>query len=213
MKKAKNSKQSNSKSTISSPPKLANRRDNSRSSFKKGRTIGEQRERLETANERAAARKKDKKRQTLRVVFTILGFLALTIILVFLCFIFVNKEQTPLQEAQIETSSVNPTIEIVDEDTTAGGRITNRMKTYIGQAEGDFRDLGYTLVKAAIPINSIREVDFYLEGYPGFIKTVIDRNAAVSVEDADRMLRYLADQGITEFTYIDVRIDGKAFWK
>ena len=42
---------------------------------------------------------------------------------------------------------------------------------------------------------------------------IIDRDTAVSVEDADRMLRYLSDQGTVEFQYIDVRLPHKAYWK
>ena len=66
---------------------------------------------------------------------------------------------------------------------------------------------------AIIPSGSIREIDFYLDGYSGYIKTIIDRGAGVSVEDADRMIRYLSEIGVGEFTYIDVRIEGKAYWK
>jgi hypothetical protein len=40
-----------------------------------------------------------------------------------------------------------------------------------------------------------------------------DRGAAVSVEDADRMIRYLTDKGISEFEYIDVRVEEKGYWK
>ena len=87
------------------------------------------------------------------------------------------------------------------------------MSEYIGQAEADFRDAGLTPTKAVIPAGSIREVDFYLDGVTGYIKTTIDRGTAVTVEDSERMLRYLASIGVSEFTYIDVRIDGKAYWK
>ena len=104
-------------------------------------------------------------------------------------------------------------VEVIDEDATATSGITSRMSEYIGQAEVDYRSLGYTPVKAVIPSGAIREVDFYLDGHPGYIKMHIDRPTAVSVEDADRMLRYLADQGTTEFQYIDVRIPYKAYWK
>lgn len=195
------------------PPKLVSRRANRNSSLKLGRTIGEKRERLETANERAIARKKDKKKKALRVSFTILGFLLLIGILVGICFIFINKENDAPAPDIIE-ETFTPTIEIVDEDSASTeGKITNRMKTYIGQVESDFHELGYTPIKAVIPTGAIREVDFYLKDHPGFIKTVIDRGSGVSVEDADRMLRYLEGQGITEYSYIDVRIDGKAYWK
>lgn len=195
------------------PPKLVSRRANRSSNLKLGRTIGEKRERFETANERASARKKDKKKKALRISFTAFGFIALIGVLVAMCFLFVNNEkEAPVSETVDETFV--PTIEIVDEDSASTeGKITSRMKTYIGQAEKDFRELGYKPVKAVIPTGAIREVDFYLEGRPGFVKTVIDRGSAVSVEDADRMFHYLDVQGITKYTYIDVRIDGKAYWK
>ena len=195
-------------------PELARKRQNRKSTFQMGRTIGAKRERLETANERAAARKKDKKRQAKRIALTVAGFLVMIAVLIFLCFLFVGSgEPTPAPIVIEEPVSTEPTIEIVDEDASAGGHITNRMRSYIGQAEQDFRDLGYQPTKAVIPSGAIREVDFYLEGYPGFAKLYIDRDSAVSVEDADRMFRYLAGQGVNDFQYIDVRISGKAYWK
>lgn len=197
------------------PPNLVRRKQNRNSAYKMGRTIGEKRERLETANERAAARKQDKKRQARRVFFTIVGFVVLVGLLVFLTFFFVgtgepNESSLPIEETTVTTE---PTIEIIDEDAKTAGNITNRMRAYIGQAEQDFRDLGYEPIKAVIPTGSVREVDFYLKGQTGFIKLHIDRGTAVSVEDADRMIRYLKGQGIAEYTYIDVRIPSKAYWK
>ena len=47
----------------------------------------------------------------------------------------------------------------------------------------------------------------------GYVKFTLDRDSAVSVEDADRMYRYLSGAGIAEYTYIDVRLPGKAYWK
>ena len=107
-----------------------------------------------------------------------------------------------------------PTIEVIDE--AMGGdasKITSKMREYIGQAESDFRDLGYQPVKAVIPVGAIREVDFYLEGWTGKIKLVVDRETGVSVEDADRMIRYLTGIGVYDFEYIDVRVEGKGYWK
>lgn len=201
------------------PPTLARRKLNQHSTIRSGRTIGERRERLETRNERMAARKKDKKKAAWRVILTIVGFVALGGILVYLCFYLFRAEQPSLDDASNNIEEVGnndtlqPTIEVVDEDATVGGKISSRMNAYIGQAEQDFRDLNYTPVKAVIPTGAIREVDFYLEGYDGFIKTTIDRDSAITVEDADRMIRYLADQGTDDFEYIDVRIDRRAYWK
>lgn len=194
-------------------PKLARRHANKHSRIKSGRTIGERRERLETKSERLEARAKVKKRQNLRVIFTIIGFL---VALGFVIFFAVKMwKQREVNEAETATTTVvktyRPTIEVVDENNAGG--LTSRMSEYIGQAEADFKEAGLIPVKAVISAGSIREVDFYLDGVSGFIKTTIDRGTGVTVEDAGRMLRYLAGIEVSEFTYIDVRIDGKAYWK
>lgn len=193
-------------------PKLVRRRENRNSTMKSGRTIGERREKIETANERMIARQKDKRKNHFRIFFVSVGFLVMAIVLAGIYFVLFEKKEA--QPIKIETEIYEPTIDIIDENATADSNgITSRMKDYIGQAESDFRTLGYQPVKATVPSGSIREVDFYLDGYNGYIKMIIDRGTAVSVEDADRMLRYLVGQGITDFSYIDVRIPGKAYWK
>ncbi|MBQ6460851.1 hypothetical protein IJJ36_00225 [Candidatus Saccharibacteria bacterium] len=185
----------------------------SKTSLKSGRTIGERREHLETASERMATHKKIKFWQRVRLIFTALLFLTIIALVIYICVLIFHHDEVVSQSSNTMIIPYSPTIEVIDEDTTAGGRITSRMKEYIGQAEADFRELGYQPIKAVIPVGSIREVDFYLDGYTGFIKMIIDRGTGVSVEDADRMIRYLADIDIGDFAYIDVRIEGKAYWK
>ena len=194
-------------------PVLASRREHRKSTIVSGRTIGEARERLETANERAAARKKDKRQYFLRVFFVSLGFIILVVILIILATSFIHQEAVPVATPE-PVITAEPTIEIVDASASAtGGKITSRMRQFIGLLELDLRSYGYQPTQAVVPTESIREVDIHLDGYPGFIKTTIDRGAGVTAEDADRMLRYLSEQGITDFEYIDVRVDGRAFWK
>ncbi len=195
-------------------PILTRRSANRKSTLKSGRTIGVQREKMETANERMIAHQKNKRKKRFRAILVSLGFLSLAIaaIVVYFSFFHINNYRT--EPTTVEGITYVPTIEIIDEDAAIiGEEITGRMKDYIGQAEADFRDLGYHPVKVVIPTNTVREIDFYLDGYAGFIKMSIDRATAVSVEDADRMLRYLAGQGINEFSYIDVRIPRKAYWR
>lgn len=195
-------------------PKLARRRANRHSTIKSGRTIGERREHLETANERLAARKKIKKRQNFRVIFTVIGFLVVMIAIIIAVTLFLKQRETNETETAptIVVKTYTPTIEVIDENIGAGS-ITARMSEYIGQLENDLKDYGINSKKAVIPSGSIREVDFYLDGYTGFIKTTIDRGTGVTAEDTERMLRYLRERGINNFSYIDVRIDGKAYWK
>ena len=209
-KKEKNKDSSEEQTT---PPKLVKRRENRKSTFKLGRTIGEKREKLETANERALARRKDKNKKAFRVFITVVGFFALVAILVLL-FKSLIVEEDPATVNEDSDISYTPSVEIIDAaSNSSDGKITARMSRYIGRAERDFYELGYQPLKVIIPLNSIREVDFYLEEVPGYIKMTIDRDSAISVEDADRMLRYLSERGIETFEYIDVRIDGKAYWK
>ena len=197
-------------------PELAYRREHKKSTFVAGRTIGEKRERLETKRERVAARERDKRRNFWRITSVSLGFVGMIGVLIFLAVSFLRRtpEPEPIVEPESTTTSYQPTIEIIDDSASAtGGKITSRMRDYIGMLESDLRGYNYTPTRAVIPVDSIREVHFYLDGYPGYLKTTIDRDAGVTAEDIDRMLRYLQGQGITEFEYIDVRIDGRAFWK
>ena len=194
-------------------PKLTRRRANKHSRIKSGRTIASTRERPETTSERLEAKRKVKKRQTFRVGFTVVLFMAVAITVIILIAVFLKNRAE--NEAETTPTTVvktyKPTIEIINENTTSG--ITNRMSEYIGQLEADLRDLSITPVKAVVPAGAIREVDVYLDGYTGFVKTTIDRGSGVTAEDTERMLRYLKEQGIGDFQYIDVRIDGKAYWK
>ncbi|MBR3231007.1 hypothetical protein IKF73_03230 [Candidatus Saccharibacteria bacterium] len=188
-------------------------RSNRKSALVTGRTIGEKRERLETANERAAARKKDKLKKSLRVAFTIIGFIILVVILIGLYFGF-RGAKTQLDELNSPSSQLDSKIEVIDEaSNSTDHHLSSRMVEYINQVATDLKELGLTPVKAVVPVDSIRTVDFYIDGYTGFIKTTIDRGAGVTAEDAERLIRYLNEQGINDFEYLDVRIDGKAYWK
>ena len=194
-------------------PKLASRHADKHSKLKSGRTIASTRERPETTSERLEAKKKVKKRQTFRVGFTVVLFLVVTIAVVVLVIVFLKSRAE--NEAETTPTTVvktyKPTIEIVNENASSG--ITTRMTEYIGQLESDLKDLQLTPVKAVVPAGAIREVDIYLDGYSGFVKVTIDRGSGVTAEDTERMLRYLKEQGKNNFQYIDVRIDGKAYWK
>ena len=196
-------------------PKLARRLANRKSTMKSGRTIGEKREKLETASERVAAHKKNKVKNNLRVFGTSLGFVIAAVVLILILLPLFRHDDGGNPSSNTIYVPVKPTIEIIDEAASSTGEehLTSRMKEYIGQVEACLRELGYVPTKAVIPVNSIREVDFYLENQPGYIKTIIDRGSGVSAEDADRMIRYLVSQGVEEYQYIDVRIDGKAYWR
>lgn len=180
--------------------------------IKTGRVIAARREQLETSSQRIAAQKKGKKKKTFRLVFVSVCFVGLVIALVVLSLQFSwasIENETVVEEAQPVYRQ--PTLEIVDEDAAVtGGKISNRMNEYIGQIELDFGDLGYTPTRAVLPSGTVREIDFYFAEFGGYIKTTLDRDTAVTAEDMDRMVRYLNGR---EFEYIDVRVEGKGYWK
>ena len=198
-------------------PKLVRRSANRHSALKTGRTLSAKRERLETSFERAEAHQRLKRQQHTRLFITLLGFAIITTLVVSLGVLLSQSGDAPIVANSATTAQAvayKPTIEVIDEDTGTSGAITGRMSEYIGQAEVDLREYGLIPVKAVIPSGAIREVDFYLDGHPGFIKMILDRDTAVSAEDASRMIRYLEEQqGITDYQYIDVRLPGRAYWK
>lgn len=197
----------------SNPPKLARRKANRRSMIKTGRTISGRREQMEKAADRAAAHEKIRKKQLFRLIVTAIGFILIVAAIIGIGLSLSGRESKPNSDQPSPSVTYKPTIEIIDEDAVSGGTVSSRMKDYVGQAEVDFRALGLVPVKAVILKGAIREIDFYLEGKPGFIKTTLDRGTAVSAEDAKRMLDYLEEKGIMTFEYIDVRTEGKAYWK
>jgi hypothetical protein len=194
-------------------PELVSRRLHKQSEVKIGRTISEKRERMETSLERTKEWKKGKRKKTVRVLFVILGFgIVFGIIARYMGTLVSEKVEGGNNWTGTTTLPDKPTVEVVD--LAAGEhKITSRMNEFIVQAEQDFKDLGYKPIRAEIPAGSIRQVNFILDGITGYIKMTTDRDAAVSVEDADRMIRYLSGKEITTFEYIDVRVEEKGYWK
>lgn len=182
--------------------------------IKSGRAIGASREKLETASERLEAHRRIHRQQNFRIIVSVLAIAVIAIGLFAIGNFFIGGRESPSTSVTVIVP-YSPTIPVEDHNAiaTGGQEITSYMKEYIGMVESDLRELGIIPVKAVIPSGAIREVDFYLEGHTGYIKTTTDRGAGVTAEDVDRMLRYLAGQEITDFEYIDVRLDGQAYWK
>ena len=178
-----------------------------------GRTIGERREKLETANERAAARRKDKNKKAMRFVVATVIFLLMIGILVFLLATFTKQAKDEIMVEDVSQIEIQPTIEIIDEDVASGGQVTNRMREFVGQVEADLAEYGIKATRAVVPKGAVRQINIYIDGHNGFIKMLINRGAGVSAEDSNRMLKYLESIGVGDFEYIDVRVEGKAYWK
>ena len=173
--------------------------------MKSGRTIAGKREKTEIESERTRVRKHLKRTKTNTLVLVIL----LAAILLVLSVIGVKNLIEALTRNDVAEEVVYTVkAEIIDENGL--GQIGNGTKKYISQLENDLYDLGYAVKRVILPYGMMREIDVYLDGYDGYFKVSMDRDAAVSAEDIDRMVKYMGEH---LFEYIDVRLKGKAYWK
>ncbi len=175
-----------------------------------GRTIAGKREKAESDSERSRAKKYYKKKKiTSFVIVLILGgiliFLALRAGIEFFRFISTRQEE--------EVEEISPTIEVVDDASSVSAKLSSRMREYIANFEIELNERGLKIIEAHIPVDTIREVDFYIEGVNGRFKTTIDRGIGVQAEDIVRMIEYLKNHNVENFEYVDVRVDRKAYWK
>lgn len=175
--------------------------------LKRGQTIVAERERAETDSERIQEHQRTKRKHTTLVVtaallLTALGLIAYTA--------GKNMMREYEQNAKNPVSEYVIKAEIVDEDNR--GQVSTRIKNYIADLEQDFADLGYTITQVTLPTNASRELYVDLEGEETYLKVNIDRDAAVTAEDADRTLRYLHEHDLHP-TYADVRVEGRAYYK
>lgn len=173
--------------------------------IKRGQTIAAEREHAESESERLQARKQLKRKHRTSV-FLVLLLMVVLGVLGYKSF----QEMMEIEDEEIVTENVGITAEIVDE--MGREQISERMRQYIVQIEGDFKDLGFNVTRVTLPANMSRELLIDLDGQKPYIKVSLDRGTAVSAEDVVRVLKYLAENNL-EPAYIDVRIEGKAYYK
>lgn len=172
----------------------------------RGQTIVAERERAESDSERLQERKKIQRKRRNSVVFAVLVLAALGA----LAYTtgknaFHDYEAKKPQEEEYELKA-----QIVDEDNR--GKVSTRTKNYIIQLEQDFRDLGYTVTQVTLPTGASRELYVDLAGEDVYFKVNTDRDTAVTVEDAVRVLKYLKENDLHP-QYVDVRIEGRAYYR
>lgn len=177
--------------------------------MRRGRTIVAEREQAESESERMQARRRTRrKKNTAAVIVLLMGA-----VLALSAYLGIEQLSKKRNEGLLGGRSDDVRIEaqVVDEDNR--GQISTRVREYIAQLEGDFRDLGYVVSKVTLPTGASREIYVDIDGWEGmFIKVNIDRETAVSAEDAARMLRYLAEHDLHP-GYVDVRVVGRAYYK
>ena len=174
--------------------------------MKLGQTIVAERERVESDSERMRARKTQRRKRGAAVVTGVLMVVILGVLLWLGARQLLDQPQDLAEVAEMYEIQA----EIVDEDNT--GRISERVRGYIGQLEQDLADLGYKVTRVTLPTGTSRELYVDLEGVEWFFKVTTDRDAAMTAEDMERMVRYLRERDLKS-AYVDVRVEGKAFYK
>ncbi len=109
-----------------------------------------------------------------------------------------------------------PEVTIVDKSgipVASGEAIaSNRFLGFVGMLTGNLQDRHYVVKQITIPSGTTRQVQVKLKGIPYYIKCSIDRSAGEQAEDIDRVIRYLKTRHHTA-EYLDVRVEGKAYYK
>lgn len=163
-------------------------------------------------SERERVRKKGRKQGTFSTIFAVVIFLILGVLGYLLLgevMKIIDEKRSAGEVVEDETEIVIET-QIVDDDHNE--QISSRVKNYVYLLENDLRDLGLKSIRAVLPSGKMRELDIDIEGVVPYFKVTIDRDAAVTAEDISRMIKYLKENNL-EPTYVDVRVDGKAFYK
>jgi NhaP-type Na+/H+ and K+/H+ antiporter len=156
--------------------------------------------------ERLKERKKTK-RKNYAVVFGVV----LIVVLIGVVFGHYIADIAAENQAKREIVKVpEPTVEIRDEN--ADTEVSARVKLFVARLEDDVREYGHAVDYVVLPLNKVREMHIFLRDRKEYYKMTVERGSAVQAEDMERMIRYLDSKKINA-TYVDLRVEGKAFYK
>lgn len=91
--------------------------------------------------------------------------------------------------------------------------VSNAFLSFVGQVVGASEKLeNMKVTQITLPPNTTRQIAVSIDGYPYSVKMSTDRGAGVQVEDMAHAIQWLQSQGRAP-RYIDVRVEGQAFYK
>lgn len=190
------------KNDNSSEQKIQSERD-----YRVGKTIAGATNHARQRNlEHIAARK----RQQRKNFFVAIGSLVIVAIVVLT---IVNYVDAKIKEHESEVAAANPvepTVTIVDENV--GSNVSSRVKTFVARLEADASDYQQKVDHVVLPFQKAREILVYFVGRNEYYRMTTERGSTVQMEDAERMMRYLDGKELSP-EYVDLRIEGKAYYK
>ena len=156
--------------------------------------------------EHIALRKKRQRRNAIIVIAVLIG-----VGIVSLCIARYLNDLHEERLAQMQQANpMTPTVPIVDEN--AGQNVSQRAKTFVARLEADAKDFNLEIDHVVLPFQMAREVLVYFKGRTEYYKMTLERGSTVQIEDASRMMVYL-DGKEKKVEYVDLRVEGKAFYK
>lgn len=110
----------------------------------------------------------------------------------------------------------DPSVEVVDQTGIEAKDnqvlASENFLSTIGRVIGKMKTQGYAVTRVVLPADTTHQLLVSIEGLGFPIKFSSDRSVGEQAEDAARAIKYLQGKGITP-EYIDVRVEGKAFYK
>lgn len=126
---------------------------------------------------------------------------------------FVDDRGVTFEQNYFDT----PGVEVRDESgvpTKEGQEVINRQfLSFLGQAVSLFSQHKLQVSEVVLPVNTVRQVWFKIEGRPYAIKMTVDKSAQAQVTQAITTMQHLDARGLSVSEYIDVRVDRRSFYK
>ena len=177
--------------------------------FRVGYTIaGESRQKRQAELERSKAHKKKSRKNRVAVAAAVL-FLVILVGAIATISIRVANEREAALTAEIQ-ESLTPSVDIIDQN--ANTEISSRVTEFVARLEADAKEYNLEVERVVLPYQKAREVHVYLVNHAEYYKMTIERGSTVQIEDAERMMRYLDGKGLAP-EYVDIRVEGKAYFK
>lgn len=156
--------------------------------------------------EHIAARKKQQRKNALIILSVLIIIVSVGIVVAN----YISQKQSEREAELAKENPVEPTVAIVDENV--GNNISSRTKVFVARLEADAKEKNLKVDHVVLPFQKAREILVYFDGRKEYYKMTSERGSAVQIEDAERMMRYLDGKSLTP-EYVDLRVEGKAYYK
>ena len=160
--------------------------------------------------EEKMARAADRKRRDVKNIATVVGIVLIVILIVVVVANYIGNIVAEREALITPAPALEPSTTIIDENL--GENVSRRVKDFVARLEDDVALYSMKIDHVVLPLQKAREIDIYMEGRAEYYKMSLDRSSAVQAEDMHRMTLYL-DQKELHPGYVDLRVEGKAYYK